>query len=61
VNAAGSDETEVVRLLENATAEVVHIKRDAEENAREIMQDTTRAPAQQRGEARWCWREAGVV
>ena len=29
----------MVRLLENATAEAVRIRRDAEENAREIMQD----------------------
>ena len=28
-----------MRLLENATAEAVRIRRDAEENAREIMQD----------------------
>ena len=39
MNVCGSDETEAVRLLENATAEAVRIKRDAEENARNIMQD----------------------
>jgi hypothetical protein len=26
-----------------------------------VMAGHARAPAQQRGEGRWCWREAGVV
>jgi hypothetical protein len=40
VTVAGSDgETEAVRLLENATAEAVCIRRYAEEYARKIMQD----------------------
>ena len=35
----GGSEAEAVRLLENATAEAVSIRRAAEKNARQIVQD----------------------
>ena len=38
MNVAGSDEAEAVRLLENATAEAVRIKRDAEEEQQQQRQ-----------------------